>query len=394
MKPEEIEIVEVKSKADLKRFVKLPWRIYAGDPNWVPPLIVERLAFFDRKKNPFYRYAKVQLFLAVYQDEVLGRIATCVNNIHNQFHQEKTGFFGFFESVENYDVAYRLLKVAVISLKKAGMEQMIGPANFSTNHEIGLLVDAFDQPPMVQMTYNPSYYVDYFDRFGLTKAKDVLAFKLVKQNEPPERIAKIVERIRERSGATFRRINMRDFDNEIMRVIKVYNDAWEDNWGFVPLHEDEFIHIAKDLKQIVDPDLALFAEIDGEPAGFALAIPNINQILIKLNGRLFPFGIFKLLWNLKIRRKINQARVITMGVVRKYQKRGIDNVFYMDLFRNGVSKGYDTGELSWILEDNKLMISALETLGAKRYKTYRLYHSPLTTSPEAIPGHGKSSEER
>ncbi len=166
MKPEEIEIVEVTSKSDLKRFIKFPWKVYADDSNWVPPLITERLAFFDRKKNPFYRYARVQLFLAVYQGEVLGRIATCVNNIHNQFHQEKTGFFGFFESVQNYDVAYRLLKVAVIALKKVGMEQMLGPANFSTNHEVGLLVDAFDQPPVVQMPYNPAYYVDLFVAFA------------------------------------------------------------------------------------------------------------------------------------------------------------------------------------------------------------------------------------
>jgi hypothetical protein len=385
MKPEEIDIIEVISKSDLKRFIKFPWKVYADDPNWVPPLITERLAFFDRKKNPFYRYAKVQLFLAIYQGEVLGRIATCVNNIHNQFHQEKTGFFGFFESVQNYDVAYRLLKVAVIALKTVGMEQMLGPANFSTNHELGLLVDAFDQPPVVQMSYNPAYYVDYFERFGLTKAKDLLAFKMVKENEPPERMVKIVERIRERSGATFRKIDLHDFDNEILKVIKVYNDAWESNWGFVPLHEDEFIHIAKDLKQIVDPDLALFAEIDGEPAGFALAIPDINQILIKLNGRLFPFGLFKLLWNFKVRRKVNQVRVITMGVVKKYQKRGIDNVFYLDLYRNGVAKGYYTAELSWILEENHLMISPIETLGGKRYKTYRMYHTPLITSPPPYP---------
>ncbi len=385
MKLEEIDIIEVTSRSDLKKFIKFPWKVYAGDPNWVPPLLVDRLAFFDRKKNPFYRYARVQLFLAVYHGEVLGRVATCVNYIHNQFHQEKTGFFGFFESVKDYDVAHRLLKVAVIALKKHGMEQMRGPANFSSNHDWGLLVDAFDKPPVVQMTYNPPYYVEYFERFGLTKEKDLLAFAMTEENRPPERMAKIVERIRERSGAKFRKINLHDFDAEIMRVIKVYNDAWEDNWGFVPLHEDEFVHIAKDLKQIVDPDLALFAEIDGEPAGFALAIPDINQVLIKLNGRLLPFGLIKLLWNLKIRRKVNQARVITMGVVKKFQKRGIDNVFYLDLFNNGTAKGYNFGELSWILEDNHLMISALETLGAKRYKTYRIYQTPLMTVLENLP---------
>lgn len=379
MKPEEIDIVEVSSRSALKKFITFPWKVYAGDPNWVPPLIIERKAFFDRKKNPFYRYAKVQLFLAVYKGEVLGRIAACVNFAHNQFHQEKVGFFGFFESVENYDVAYRLLKVAMIALKRAGMEAMRGPMNFSTNHEVGLLIDAFDQPPMVMMTYNPAYYVDYFERFGLNKEKDLIAFKLTRDDIPPERMQKIVERIRGRSGATFRKLDVSDFRNELMKVIKVYNDAWEDNWGFVPLHEDEFIHIGKDMKQILDKDLALFAEVDGEPAGFALALPDINQVLIKLNGRLFPFGLVKLLWNTKVRNKVDQARVITMGVVRKFQKRGIDNVFYLDLFNNGCAKGYKMAELSWVLEDNQLMVSAAETLGAKRYKTYRIYQAPLMT---------------
>jgi hypothetical protein len=379
MKPEEIDIVEVTSRSALKRFITFPWKIYAGDPNWVPPLISERKAFFSRKKNPFYRYAKVQLFLAVYQGEVLGRIASCVNFTHNQFHQEKVGFFGFFESIQNYDVAYRLLKVAMIALKRAGMEMMRGPVNFSTNHDVGLLVDAFDQPPVLMMPYNPSYYVEYFERFGLTKEMDLLAFRMTQENAPSERLQKIVERVRSRSGATFRKVDLSDFDNELSRALKIYNDAWEDNWGFVPLHEDEFAHVGKDMKQILDPDLLLFAEIDGEPVGFALALPDINQVLIKLNGRLLPFGLLRLLWDTKIRNKIDQVRVLTMGVVKEHQKRGIDTVFYLDLFNNGTAKGYHTAELSWVLETNKLMIAVAESLGAQRYKTYRVYQAPLMT---------------
>ncbi len=377
MKAEEIEIHEVHNKSDLNQFIKFPWKIYEGDPNWVPPLLIDRKQFFDKSKNPFYRHAEVRMFLANYEGQVVGRIATCLNHAFNQFHDTRVGFFGFFDSIKNYDVAYRLLKTAVIELKRAGMEVMRGPANFSSNHEMGLLIDGFDSPPVVMMTYNPPYYVEFFDRFGLTKVKDLLAFKLVRDSEPPERVRKIVERIRERSGATFRKLNLKDFDNEVKRCIDIFNNAWEDNWGYVPLTDDETTHIATDLKQIVDPDLVLFAEVDGEPVGFSLALPDINQVLIKLNGRLLPFGIIKLLWHTKVRNKIDQLRVVLMGVKAKYRKRGIDNIFYLDTFDIGVKKGYKTGELSWILEDNDLMISAIEMLGGKRYKTYRMYEAPL-----------------
>lgn len=377
MKAEEIDIEEVRGKADLKQFIRFPWKIYAGDPNWVPPLLVDRREFFDKQKNPFYRHAETRLFLARYRGEIVGRIATCINHAYNQVNESQTGFFGFFECIENYDVAYRLLKTAMIELKRAGMEAMRGPANFSSNHEIGLLVDGFDSPPVVMMTYNPSYYVDYFERFGLRKIRDLLAFRLVKENQPPERVRKLVERIRERSGATFRTLNLKDFDNEVRRCIDIFNDAWQDNWGFVPLSDDETTHIAKSLKQIVDPGLVIFAEIDGEPVGFSLALPDINQVLIRLNGRLLPFGIFKLLWHTKVRNKIDRVRVILMGVKSSYRKRGLDNIFYLDTFDNGCAKGYREAELSWILENNQLMISAIETLGGERYKTYRMYEAPL-----------------
>ncbi len=381
----DIEVREVASRSQLKTFIKLPWRIYQNNPYWVPPLIVDRLAFFDKKKNPFYRFAQTTLLIAYRNGKPVGRIATCVNRSHNEFHQEKVGFFGFFESIKDYDVAHRLLKVAMIYLKKAGMESMRGPCNFSTNHEVGLLIDNFEHSPQVMMTYNPPYYAEYFEKFGLKKVKDLLAFNMTQENVPSERLNKIVERIRQRSGATFRKINVRDFDNEILRVIEVYNQAWENNWGFVPLSQDEFIHIAKDMKMILDPDLALFAQIDGKPAGFALALPDVNQVIKKVkNGRLFPFGIFRLLWDLKVRKKINQARVLTMGIVKEFRGRGLDTVFYYDLYHNGVANGYFTGELSWILEDNRLMIAAAEALGAKPYKTYRIYQLPLMLHDSVI----------
>ncbi len=377
MNPQDIEIEEVRGKADLKRFIKFPWRVYEGDPNWVPPLLVDRFEFFDHEKNPFFRHAEVKLFLARRQGQIVGRVATCVNNAYNEHHQVKVGAFGFFEAVNDYDVAHRLLKTAMITLAGNGMEVMRGPLSFSTNHECGLLVEGFDSPPVVMMTYNPDYYVDFFERFGLTKAKDLLAFQITEGEIPGERARKLVERLRTRSGATFRKLNMRDFDNEVRRCIEIFNDAWQDNWGFEPMTPAETEHIAKNLKQIVDPDLVQFAEIEGETIGFSLALPDIYQVLQRLNGRLLPTGIFKLLWHTKIRNKINRLRVVMMGIKPKYRKRGIDNCFYLDTFNIGGTKGYRRAELSWILENNELMISALERLGARRYKTYRIYESPL-----------------
>ncbi len=379
MKAEEIEIDEVSSRSDLNHFIKFPWKVYAGNPNWVPPLLVDRKEFFDKTRNPFYRHAEVKLFLARYRGEIMGRIAACINHAYNQFHEQKVGSFGFFESVENYDVAYRLLKTAMIELKRSGMEVMHGPANFSTNHDVGLLIDSFDLPPVVMMTYNPPYYVDYFERFGLKKAKDLLAYRIIKSNQPPERVRKLVERIRKRSHATFRGLRMNDFNNEVKRVIDIFNDAWQESYGYVPLSDEETTHIARSLRQIIDPDLVRFAEIDGETVGFSLALPDINQVLIRINGRLFPFGLLKLLWHTKVRNKIKQLRVLLMGVKPEYRKRGIDNIFYLDTFDIGTVKGYEAAELSWILEDNQLMISAIEMLGGEHYKTYRMYEAPLTS---------------
>jgi hypothetical protein len=377
MAASETEIEEVVGRSDLNRFIKLPWQIYKDDPNWVPPLLVDRKEFFSHTKNPFFKHAETKLFLARRGPELLGRIACCINHAHNEFHQVKVGFFGFFESVPDYDVAYRLLKTAMIHLKRAGMESMRGPLSFSTNHEVGLLVDGFDSPPVVMMTYNPAYYQEFFERFGMEKAKDLLAFELTDRNLPDERVRKLVERLRERSGATFRGLRKSEFDREVERCIEIFNDAWESNWGYEPLGEEETRHIAANLKQIVDPDLVRFAEIDGETVGFSLALPDIYQVLIKLNGRLLPFGLPRLLWHTKIRNKIDRVRVLLMGVKSQYRKRGIDNCFYLDTFDIGRSKGYKRAELSWILEDNKLMISAIERLGGRCHKTYRVYQAPL-----------------
>lgn len=372
-----VEIIEVENGRQLREFIRLPYRLYRELPFWVPPLISERKEFFDKNRNPFYRTATTKLFLARQNNEYVGRIATCVNYTHNDFHMENVGFFGFFDLVDDYEVASKLLKVAMITLKKAGMDKMRGPTNFSTNHEIGFLIDGFDMPPTVMNPYNPPYIPKLAEKFGLKKVMDLNAFLITSEKPISERQMRLVEKIKARNKITIRKVNFSRFEQEIGLINQIYNQAWERNWGFVPLKEDEFRYVAKNLKEIVDEDLVLIAEINGEPAGFSMAVPDINLVLIKMNGRLFPFGVFKFLWNTKIRRKIDGVRMLTMGVVHKYQKRGVDSIFYVETYQRAVAKGYTWAELSWILETNELMCRAAENMNAKLYKKYRIVEMPI-----------------
>ncbi len=372
-----VDIIEVDSARLLNQFITLPFKLYKDEPNWVAPLIYERKDFFDKHKNPFYRGAKTRLFLASRNNELVGRIGVCINYNHNEFHEEKVGFFGFFESIDDYEVASRLFKVVMITLKADGMEKMRGPASFSTNHEIGFLIEGFDRPPTVMNPYNKPYLPKLAEKFGLKKVMDLHAYLITKETQIDERHLKIIKRIKERNKIKVRSADFSKFAKEIEIIRHIYNHAWKRNWGFVPMQKDEFNYMAKNLKEIVDPDLLLIAEIDGEPAGFSMAVPDINQALIRLNGRLFPTGLLKLLWHTKIRNKINGVRMMTMGVVHKFQKRGIDNIFFVDTYNIGISKGYDWAELSWILETNELMCRAAENMGAKLYKKYRIVEMPL-----------------
>ena len=372
-----IEVVEVESASQLRRFIAYPNALYKDNPNYVAHLTSERLEFFDFKKNPFYRSAKAKLFLAKQNGQIAGRIATCVNFNHNEFHGEQTGFFGFFDCPDNYEIASMLLKVAMITLKREGMEKMRGQMSFSTNHECGFLIEGFDSPPVVMMPYNQPYLPKLAERFGLKKAMDLLAYKLTSDEPIPERIQTVADRIRRRTGITLRSINMSDFDNEARRINSIYRDAWEKNWGFVPMTEEEFFHMARQLKQIVDPNLVIIAEHEGKPVAFSLAVPDVNQALIHLNGKLLPVGLLKLLWHTKIRNKINGARIIMLGVMPRFQKRGIDSMLYVATYQRGVERGYAWAELSWILETNDLMRRGVEQLGAKIYKRYRIVEMPL-----------------
>jgi GNAT superfamily N-acetyltransferase len=375
-----VEIRPVKTHRELEQFILFPWKIYARDPYWVPPLISERKAFFDPARNPFFRHAEVQLFLALKDGELAGTISAHINYIHNDFHQEKAGFFGFFESIEDFDVAQKLLDTACQWVAERGMEVIRGPMNFSTNEECGLLVEGFDSRPVVMMTYNPRYYVDFIERAGFTKAMDLYAYILkaedFKNNAEnlPGKVFKAAEAALGHPKVKIRNLNLKDFDREVERGWKVYNSAWSRNWGFVPLTKEEFEHIAYGLKAFLDPDLVFVAEVDGEPVGLSVTLPDLNIPLHKMNGRLFPLGWLKFFW---YRRKIDTARFFMMGVVEGYRTMGIDAVFYLETARALLRKGYKYCEASWILENNTMMNRIIQRLGGRVYKVYRIYEKSL-----------------
>ncbi|KPJ65378.1 hypothetical protein AMJ44_10390 [candidate division WOR-1 bacterium DG_54_3] len=373
MKTQEVNIKQMETKKDLMEFIKFPWKIHKNDKNWVPPLIGERKDFFNEDKNPFFKHAEVVFYLAKENGKIVGRIAGIVNYNHIEFQNEKAGFFGFFECVEDYEVAKVLLDTVRNWLKSKGMEIMRGPANFSSNEEWGFLVEGFDSPPVFMMTYNPKYYLDFMERYGMRKAKDLYAYFIDKSSPPPQRVVKMAENIKQKGGINIHSVDMKNLKNEVEKIKTVYNSAWFQNWGFVPMTDEEFDHMVGGLKKIVDPHLVFIAEVDGKPAGFSLAVPDVNQVLHRINGRLFPFGLFRLLWHSKIKDKIDGVRIITMGVSPEFQKKGIDTVFYVETFKVGVQRGYSWAEMSWVLEDNVKMNRILDLLGAKLYKKYRIY---------------------
>ncbi len=366
-------VAPVRGRRDRKEFLHFPWKIYAGDPNWVPPLLHDVKTLLDRSKHPFHRHADVEYFLARRAGEVVGRIAAVVNHAHNEFHGDHLGFFGFFEAVDDVDVARALLDAAGAWLRERGMDAVRGPANFSSNEEMGLLVDGFDGPPVIMMTYNPPYYADLIEAAGYAKAKDLLAYRIDSIGPQPRLVAG-VERLAARRGLTVRVADMKRFDEEVAVMEAIYNQAWERNWGFVPMTHEEFTFLAKQLKPVANPDFILIAEAEGEPIAFGIGLPDFNYALHRINGRLLPFGLPKLLW---YSRKIDWVRVITLGIKPGYRRTGVDAMLYLEMFRNAPKHGIRGGECSWILEDNWEMRHALERMGAVVYRTYRMYDKGL-----------------
>ncbi|MBI2711632.1 MAG: GNAT family N-acetyltransferase [Bdellovibrio sp.] len=376
-----IRIQEVQTKSDWTSFIDLPWQIYKGYPNWVPPLRIAVRDTLDVKKNPFFKHAKMRPILAYQDGRLVGRAVGVIDDNHNQFHSEKVAFFGFYESTNDQNVANALLDDLAGWAKKNGMETVRGPMNPSTNHECGLLVEGFDDPPSVMMTYNPPYYATLFEKWGLTKSKDLYAYVVSEGAKFSERLLVQAEKVRKKGNIVFRSLNLKDFDGEVSKILEIYNDAWERNWGFVPMNEEEFRHMAKDMKAVIDPRLCLIAEVDGKAVGFALTLPDINQAIAKVkDGRLLPTGLFKLLWHLKgpaRKSTINRCRILTLGVKKAYREFGLGSLFYSEYLKLGPALGYPKGEASWILEDNRPMNRALTLMCGEKNKTYRIYDRSL-----------------
>ena len=364
----------VASKRDLRHFIDLPYRLHAAEKHFVPPLRLDVKGRLDQKKNPFFQHARARYFIALEGSRCVGRIAAIANQRHNTIHQDKVGFFGWFDCEKDQELAKLLLDTAQNWLEEAGFDRMRGPASFSMNDEVGLLVDGFDWRQTVLTAWNPPWYADLVEEAGFAKVMDLHSFSLPVMEFGAERMERIINRIKKRESLTVRPFDMKDFPAEVKRFKEIYEDAWMNNWGHVGLSEAEIDHMAKELKPIVEPQLANFVEIDGKPAGFSLVLPDVNFILKKLNGRLFPTGIFHLLFGLK---HVPDIRLLAMGVRRDMQKRGLDSVLYYESFRAARDLGKKWSELGWVLETNTVMINTIEKLGGRRHKTHRLYEKAI-----------------
>jgi len=376
LRPSSPLVAPVRDRRSLNQFIRLPWRIYADDAAWVPPLLSDVRKVL-RSDHPFHEHAETEYFLAFRDGEPVGRIAATVNHRYNTFHESTTGFIGLFECIDDTDVAAALLRTAADWLDERGMTEAIGPFNLSTNDELyspGILLDNFERRPTLMMGHNPPYYSRLFEAAGWQKERDLLSYWL-EDHRTPDRLIRGVERLTGSiDGLVVRQLHMKRLGEEVERIKEVYNSAWERNWGFAPLTDAEIARLARDLKPIADPRFALLAEVHGTPVGFALALPDYNHALRHVDGRLLPFGFFKLLWH---RRNIDGLRVFTLGLRPEYHRRGIDALFYLRIYQNGLAAGYHSAEASWILEENWGMRRALERMGAIVHKTYRVYGHPL-----------------
>lgn len=368
-----VKIVPVTTGNDISSFIDFPFILYKHSPYWVGELKADTKHLISLE-NPFWKHATRELFLA-YKDGVLvGRIMALVNKVHNEYHHENIGFFGFFDCVNDAKVSSALLKAAEDWLKKQGVTAMRGPANPSSNHIYGLLVDGFDSMPAIMMPYNASYYATLLEKSGLTKAKDLLAFHRTKDDKFSERFLKVCARCERAQGITIRRLNLHNLAQEAEIIRHIYNEAWAQNWGFVPLSTQEIMDIVRELKPILRLEGTCVIEENGVPAGFYICIPNMNHVLKVLKGSLKnPWRVLKALWTWK---RIKDARLIMLGVLPEFRKRGLDLILIKHIITHGVAV-WNEAELSWVLEDNAGMLRGIEECGCHLSKRYRIYQKDL-----------------
>lgn len=371
-----IKIVTVSSKSELASFIDFPHDLYEGDPNYVPELFIAQRDLLT--KHPFHKHNTVQPFLAYKGDKIVGRIAAILNNAHNQYNHANDGFFGFFDCEDDVEVSAILFDTVTKWLKEKGIAgKLLGPVNFSTNEPCGLLIQGFDSAPFLMQTYNKPYYANLLENYGLAKDVDLIAWHWDGQayDDKSVRLLNSLEERLKRNNIVIRKINLKKFKEEAAKLREVYNSAWDSNTGFVPLTDDEFDYLAKDLKLILDPDFALVAEQDGKIVAFGLALPNYNEIFQKIKrGRLLPTGIFKLLFGKK---NIQSIRIYALGVIDGYRKMGIEACLYGTIIREYKAKGFKHAEAGWTLENNEMVNRAIEAIKGDPYKKYRLYQKAI-----------------
>jgi len=373
----QVKISQVRSPREYGVFIKFPWQVYRNDSSWVPPLIIERKAFLDRDRHPFYRHGDAALFLARRNTEIVGRIMASDDPNYNALHKANVGCFGLFDCIDDVDVASALFNAATDWLRLRGRDKIIGPVDYSTNYVCGLLIDGFEHPPTVLTAHNPPYYARLIETVGFDKEVDWYAWWFDPKNAPVLRLRRLVDARMRKTAVKIRSINVRDLVGESQRLAAVFNQAWKNNWGFVPFTTAEAEHMAKEMRPIIDPRMTLIAEVDNAPVAFVICVPDINVALQRINGRLtrfgLPIGLIKLLWH---RRKIRKARFVALGVVEKYRRAGIAEKLVLRVLEEGASRGF-CAELSMTLEDNLLVNRFIEAMGASKYKTYRIYRRSM-----------------
>ncbi len=391
----DIEVIHVplRDRKLIERFIRVQWFIHReAYPNdhWVPPLLMDRREFLDPKKNPFFEHAEVSLWIARRDGRDIGRIAAIKDQAWLDFHGDASGYFGMFDAPNDPAVAEALMATATAWLGARGLETVIGPMDLSTNYVCGVLIDAFDRDPGINMPYNPPWYDSLLYGLGFTKAKDLVQWGVHLDTPIPPRVVRIAEKMKARDNVRVRAMSFDDWDAEVGHTLDIYNSAWEKNWGFVPVTEREFRHIAKDLKLVLDRSMPLIAEIDGQPVAFALTIMNVNPTLKKLDGKLAPFGIFRLLWDLKIADKVDSGRLILLGIREGFRRRGLDAILFLEMAQRAKALGWWGGEIGWTLEDNAMVNRAIENFGGTPVAHYRLYSRDLV--PESASASEPASE--
>lgn len=368
-----ISVTRVHGKKDLREFIDYPYKKYRGEPNWVAPLRLSQFELLNPAKNPFWQHARGSFYLARENGRVSGRVALIDDDLHNEIHGENLAFFGFFEA-ESEPAARKLLAAVEGEARSLGRTALRGPVNPTMNDGPGFQIDAFQERPYVMMPQNPPHYPAWVEAAGYAKVKDLYAFHLDNRGDTPERLKRIATRVRERYEPVVRPANLKRFGEEVKLLQRIHTAAWEKNWGQVPFTDAEIAHLATELKLIINPELALFLEYRGEPVAVCLAIPDLNQVLARFNGRLLPTGLFHLL---SLKRTVTRARLAMLGVLPEHRRRGFEAVLIDEVMRRGRAQGITEGELGWTLEDNSGINNAILASGGRHYKTYRLLQKAL-----------------